>query len=107
MNGKNEPSALEKIRAAHRNLVVLRALKALPAYRTNELVLRDILDHFGIPSAAEDLRAGLRSLEDLATITTDTNDALILVRLTQRGEDVASGLLVLDGVQRPGPECPY
>ena len=107
MKVANEPDLLSKTRAEHRALAVLRSLKAMPAYRSNELVLGDLLDRLGITSTHEEVRGCLRWLDDCAALTIDMQDTLMVVQLTCRGGEASDGVIVIDGVRRPGPECPY
>ncbi|MBP7703777.1 MAG: hypothetical protein KA105_00670 [Caulobacter sp.] len=79
----------------------------MPQFRSNELVLADLLGRVGLPSAWDEIRDCLRGLEAMATVTLSIEGSLMVVQLLRRGEEVASGRTAVDGVEPPGPDCPY
>ncbi len=70
-------------------------------------MLRDYLAHVGLVCSEPELRATLQHLEASGALTLTTDRALIVVTLTCRGEEVATGTTKMDGVRSPGPERPY
>lgn len=98
---------LDEILEEHRLLALLRALQRAPTYTANELVLRDCLDRLGLAADLMVVRADLQRLQELSLCTLDGQGELVRVVLTERGGDVAEGRVLVEGVLRPGPACPY
>lgn len=84
-------------------LVVLRLLNEDPSYSTNESILRDALANFGHTVSRDKVRTELRWLEEQGLVTIQEVTTVLVVRLTTRGADVATGAARVDGVKRPGP----
>ena len=82
-------------------------LQRQPGYRLNERVLADYLKGLAVGGTLADVRASLDALERMALLKSEWWDELMIVALTERGEEVALGTVIVDGVLRPGPECPY
>lgn len=98
---------LDEIREAHRLLAVLRTLSRSPLYAANDLLLRDWLDRLGLGTSRDVIRADLDHLQERGLCTLDRDGELTRVTLSERGLDVAEGRSQVDGILRPGPECPY
>ena len=98
---------LDTIREEHRLLAVLRTLMRLPRYTSNAQLLRDCLDRLALVASHDVIRTDLHRLHELDLCTLDADGETTCVTLTERGLDVAEGRVVIEGVLRPGPECPY
>ena len=100
-------STLEALHEEHRLLAVLRALWRSPGYTSSILLLRDRLAALGLSSSLDVMRADLQRLMETGLCNVNTGDDACRVTLTERGMDVAEGRTEVDGIRRPGPECPY
>ena len=84
-------------------LIILRALEEDADYSHNETVIQGVLEAFGYNLSRDKLRTELYWLQeqDLAVIN-DTSGVLV-IKLTQRGQDVALGRTRVPGVARRAP----
>lgn len=90
--------------AEHRRLAILRFLTEALDYSLNESILCDLLAHFGMRVSRDMLRADIAWLADLSLVTVDKAlEDVDVVRLTERGNDVAAGRTVVPGIKRPSP----
>lgn len=103
----NQKDTLDKIKDEHRSLLILRTLHRSPAYQLNELILSNFLDRYALGGTRETLRAGFGSLERMGLIKTENVGEVVVLTLTRHGQDVGLGRVILEGIQRPEPECPY
>lgn len=87
-----------------RRLVILRILAEMPTYRANSSVLHTVLNQWGHEPSRDQVKSELRWLEEqqLVEIEALGDGAVLLARLTERGEDVQAGRARVDGVKRPG-----
>jgi len=104
---ENRPSDLEMMRREEQRLALLRWLHAMPTYTGNEELAERYLAAVGLVTAHADLRERLRELEREELVTLRMRCALMVITLTRRGSDAAQGLVVVEGVRKPGPDCPY
>lgn len=83
-------------------LVVLRSLSEMPQYRSNSSVLHSFITRYGHSFSRDQLRTQLHWLveQDLIEIEDDLGNVLV-VKLTERGDDVAHGRITTYGVKRP------
>lgn len=65
------------------------------------------LRELGLCASAETLKQDFRLLQEKRCVEIEDVSGLICVKLNQRGEEVSAGLLSVEGVLRPDPECPY
>ena len=86
---------------------MLRTLLRLPRYTSNALLLRDCLDRLALVASHEVIRADLHRLHELGLCTLDSDGEVTCVTLTERGLEVAEGRIIVEGILRPGPACPY
>ncbi len=91
---------------AQMRLAILRVLSELPGYGCNSSTLKDALKAwaFDIPSAT--FSAQLSWLADSGLISLEANQikpSIKMLKLTERGLDVASGLTKVEGVAKPSP----
>ena len=90
--------------AGHLRLGILRMLADLPGYRSNSSILRDALDGLGLPATRDRVQSELAWLAEQELVTCEQmTPSLTVAVATQRGVDVARGIAVAPGVQRPSP----
>lgn len=89
-----------------RRLLVLRILLGLPGYQSNTSVLHTLLNRYGHALSTDESRTLVAWLQEQGLVAAepiDGVDGLLVVRLTERGGDVAEGRAVAPGVKKPGP----
>lgn len=84
-------------------LSILRALNEDADYSHNESILKGVLGAVGHKISSDRLRTELGWLAEQNLITTEDVAGLTVARLTDRGQDAATGAAVVPGVKRPGP----
>lgn len=88
----------------HRRLVILRCLAEIGSGKANSSVLYDGVNCFGVPSTRDDIRTDVAWLAEQGLVRTETLvGALLLVTITERGQDVAEGRATTPGVRKPSP----
>jgi hypothetical protein len=103
----NEPSQLDRILVEERRLAILRWLWKMPGHTANERIAGMYLRHVGLVSAQEAVRDCLNHLERSGALKIVWREALMVIELTHRGVEAADGLIEVDGIPRPGVDCPY
>lgn len=98
-------TAYAQLMAEHRRLSILRALSSPKSGgESNDSILQTIVVDAGIGSSRDQVRTALAWLEEQDLVTVRTLDSGTMVAaITQRGCDVAAGLLTVPGVHRPSP----
>ena len=104
---RNEVPDARRIREEHRALAILRALQRLPCFSCNDSLIADILGLLALSGTAPEIREVVNGLERLGLVIIERTDPLLVFRLTQKGDETAKGLILVEGVLRPPPECPY
>lgn len=84
-----------------RRLVILRVLQEMPASRSNSSVIADMLVMWGHQVSRDYVRTQLRWLEEQELVSVEDLDGVLVVTLTERGHDVATGAATVDGVKKP------
>lgn len=105
--GDNRLDPLEECKSEHRALVVLRMLLREPSYMSNEEIVRCQYDRLGLSCTRTHLREGLATLAEAGLIETSMVDSVTVIRLTAKGEEAAKGIIVVEGVLKPGVDCLY
>ena len=82
-------------------LVALRVLSETPGFRANSSVLFNLLDQFGHAVTRDQVETELRWLAEQGLVEVDEAGSVLVAKLTERGQDVAEGRAVVDGVARP------
>lgn len=97
---KNYAQAL----SAERRLVILRILSELPSYRANSSTLYTLLGQWAHHPSRDQVKTELRWLQEQQLIDVEdiAGGDVLVATLTERGQDVATGRAIVDGVQRPG-----
>lgn len=83
-------------------LVILRILNELPGYTSNSSVIYEALTRYGHNPSRDQVKVELRWLEEQGLVTVDDIQTVLVVRLAERGADVAAGRAIVPGVKRPG-----
>lgn len=97
--------SFSQIYEEHRRLIILRALenpKIGPS--CNDSILQTICMEFGCRSSRDQVRSAATWLEEqgLAKVKTQESGTCIIT-ITQRGAEVATGIVTVPGVKRPSP----
>lgn len=82
-------------------LVILRILSELPGYRGNSSIIANLLDQLGHSWTRDQVKAELRWLADVGTLTLDEAGSVLVATLAGRGQDAAEGRVTIDGIARP------
>lgn len=86
-------------------LVVLRLLKDQPGRRSNSSVLAKLMGVLGHPVSRDWMRTQLAWLAEQGLVRADAVkdiEGLVVVDITERGADCATGMAHVPGVARPG-----
>lgn len=82
-------------------LVMLRVLSETPGFRSNSSVLVNLLDRFGHVITRDQAKTEVRWLSEQGLVTIEEAGSVLVAELTERGQDVAEGRAVVDGIARP------
>lgn len=85
-------------------LVLLRSLREMSGYSANDSMLDQCLETYGHNISRDAVRTHLRWLEEQGLLQIEQVGQTLVARLTGRGDDVATGQAVVDGVKKPRPE---
>ncbi|MGP5238699.1 VpaChn25_0724 family phage protein [Pseudomonas helleri] len=83
-------------------LVVLRLLVEMTAYRANSSVLTMALDNYGHTLSRDQVKTELHWLAEQGALTLSDVGPVLVVTLTERGQDIAAGRARVPGIKRPG-----
>jgi ABC-type branched-subunit amino acid transport system ATPase component len=99
--------AFKQLMAEHRRLTILRALASPKSGgESNDSILQSVAVDAGIASSRDQIRSALTWLEEQDLVTLRPLESGTLVAsISQRGIDVARGLVTVPGVRRPSPGC--
>lgn len=104
---RNSIEPMESVRRKHQALAILRVLHRDRGRRANDHVLVDYLQTIALGGSHEQVRDELHRLAELALVAVEQVENLLVARLTERGEAVATGTDSCEGVLRAHPDCPY
>lgn len=82
---------------------ILRIILDQNGFVVNEGALQDALQMKGHTVARDVVKGDLSWLEEQGLVSVEHERTVLLARLTQRGDDVASGRSRVPGVKRPSP----
>ncbi len=82
-------------------LVSLRLLNELPSYRANSSTLHSGLSTLGLSFSRDQVKTELYWLKEQGCIEIELNEPVMVVRLTERGQDVVENRTRIHGIQRP------
>jgi hypothetical protein len=95
-------SYADKINQARR-LTLLRLLHETPNYRANLSVLHSAIDDWGFSCSRDQLRTEINWLAEQGLVDVEDLGPTLVVSLSERGADVATGAAIVPGVKRPSP----
>lgn len=96
-------SYLDVIQADQR-LLILQVLQQDADYSHNEHVLKRALGAFGHNISSDAVRTQLGWLEEQQLLSINRELGVWVIKLRNRGEDVALGRVQIHGVARPRPD---
>ncbi len=82
-------------------LVLLRILLEMPSYRANSSVLSSMLHQLGHSATRDQVKTELRWLAEQGLLTLEEVASVLVATLAERGQDVAEGRAVVDGIAKP------
>lgn len=82
-------------------LVMLRLLDEMPSYTSNSSVMCKGLASIGHTMSRDKVKTELRWLEEQGLVEITPAETVLVAKLTERGQDVAHGRSVVDGVHKP------
>ena len=98
---------MARVKACHRALALLRFLNREPRTMSNERIVSGRFEQIGLACCREEVRACLERAEKQTLVELSKIDDLVVVTLLAKGEEASKGLMEIEGVLKPGPECPY
>lgn len=96
--------SLKEFVVADQRLVMLRILREMTGYTANESILDSCLETYGHNISRDAVRTHIRWLEEQGLVHVENVGGCLVAKLTGRGDDVATGQAVVDGVKKPRPE---
>jgi len=93
--------SLEQTFTEDRRLVVLRILLQSGGYAANEYMLKTMLPQLGHHVSSDRVHTDLAWLEEQQLLRIATVADVRIATLTERGQDVATGVATVPGVKRP------
>lgn len=90
---KNEQEILRKMT----RFQILRMANKMPS-RTNSSILQSMLKQAGYTFTRDQVKSEIRWLEQQGLLEVEQIESVLVVGITERGEDVANGLAKVDGI---------
>jgi|SRR5947208_3303794 hypothetical protein len=91
----------EEYNRKHRRLSILLVLSGADAYRSNDSMLYDVVNEFGIASTRDQVRGELTWLAQQGFITVREIATAMVATLTEQGSDIAAGRARHPNIARP------
>ncbi len=98
-----EKHTFAQLQSENRRCAFLRFLAEDADYAMNTSLLQSALDAVGHGVSRDCVNADAAWLEEQGLVSCEDLGGIIVVKITQRGLDVAEGRAVVPGVKRPGP----
>ncbi len=92
-----------QLQAETRRCAFLRFLSEDVDYAMNTSLLQSALAEIGHGVSRDQVNTDAAWLEEQGLTTCEDIGGIVVVKITQRGLDVAEGRVVVPGVKRPGP----
>jgi hypothetical protein len=89
----------------HRRLSILRVLEGAASYRSNEAILTQMANAFGITSTRDQVRTEIAWLQEAGFITSEDIAGLMIATATTRGVEIAQGIASHPDIARPSPKA--
>ncbi|MFM5095801.1 VpaChn25_0724 family phage protein [Aeromonas rivipollensis] len=96
-------SSMREFVVSDQRLLILRSLREMTGYSANDSILDSCLEAYGHSISRDAVRTQMRWLEEQGLITVEKVGETLVAKLTGRGDDVATGQAVVDGVKKPRP----
>ena len=96
-------SSMKEVVVQDQRLLILRSLREMTGYSANDSILDSCLEAYGHSISRDAVRTQMRWLEEQGLITVERVGETLVAKLTGRGDDVATGQAVVDGVKKPRP----
>lgn len=90
----------QKTETEHQRRIILEVLETDADYSKNELILKSALKSIGHNISTDTLNTQLHWLQEQNLVTLDEVSGLTITKLTQRGQDVATGATHVPGIMR-------
>lgn len=86
----------------HARLIILRELHDQANYSSNDSMLQQVLETFGIAKTRDWIRGELDWLADMDAVTKVSAGTVWIVKLAAKGIEHVERRFVIEGVKRPG-----
>ena len=96
-------TSMREFVVSDQRLLILRSLREMTGYSANDSILDSCLEEYGHSCSRDVVRNHIRWLEEQGLLTVDEVGKTLVAKLTGRGDDVATGQAVVDGVKKPRP----
>ena len=103
----NHADEIQKALNAHRALAILQLLEGPLRGGANERLLTSIFEMIQLRTSRAELRLILDFLDREGAICTTEVEGLIVIELRYHGHEIATGLVLVEGIEKPKPEAPY
>lgn len=87
----------------HARLIILRELHNQSNYTSNDSMLQQVLESFGIAKTRDWIRGELDWLADMNALTKTSAGTVWIVTLAAKGIEHVERRLLIEGVKRPSP----
>lgn len=87
----------------HARLIILRELHQQSNYSSNDSMLQQVLESFGIAKSRDWIRGELDWLADMGAVTKMSAGSAWIVTLAAKGVEHVERRLLIEGVKRPSP----
>ena len=87
----------------HRRLSLLRCLAETPGYSSNDSLLTQVVNSFGLTSTRDQVRSSLAWMAEQRLVTVDEVSGVMVAKATARGVEIAEGRATHPDVERPWP----
>lgn len=94
-------TAIADVWREHLRLTILRLLKEAPGRQLNDSLITTTAHRLGIKATRDQVRTELHWLESQGAVRQEAIGELVVVSLTERGVEVATGLSRIHGVAEP------
>ncbi|HUD95089.1 hypothetical protein [Sphingobium sp.] len=93
--------------SAHRALTILQLLDGPLRGGTNERLLTALFEMIQLRTSRAELRSILDFLESEGAISTTVVEGLTVIVLKYHGHEIATGLVSIEGIEKPKPDASY
>ncbi len=89
--------------AKHRRITILRFLMDSPSYTSNSSILTDTCNGLGVATSRAQMHGEIAWLEENSFVTSEGEQGFQVVKITDRGLDIAKGISFHPDIKRPRP----